>query len=91
MTALQQDSSAARGDREAIAARVMAQSRHIISTTVTTFGGFLPLILEGSGVLLWTFVSFYFVPSAFYLLARTGRLPVQNALMPAMHPQIAEN
>jgi multidrug efflux pump subunit AcrB len=103
MTALQQDTSAARGDREAIAARVMAQSRHIISTTVTTFGGFLPLILEGGGfwppfamaigggVLLSTLVSFYFVPPAFYLLARTGRLPVQNALMPPMPPQIAGN
>ena len=92
MTALQEDPSALRGDRTAIAARVMAQSRHIISTTVTTFGGFLPLILAGGGfwppfamaigggVLLSTIVSFYFVPPAFYLLARTGRLPAQTLL-----------
>ncbi len=90
MTALQEDASALRGDIEAIAARVMAQSRHIISTTVTTFGGFMPLILEGGGfwppfamaigggVLLSTIVSFYFVPPAFYLLARTGRLPAKT-------------
>ncbi len=50
-------------------------------------GGFLPLILEGGGfwppfamaiaggVLLSTVVSSFFVPSAFALLARYGRLP----------------
>ncbi|MEQ8825426.1 MAG: efflux RND transporter permease subunit [Filomicrobium sp.] len=87
MTALQEDKDALRGDLDAIAGRVMAQSRHIVSTTITTFGGFLPLILEGGGfwppfamaigggVLLSTVVSFYFVPPAFALLARSGRLP----------------
>jgi multidrug efflux pump subunit AcrB len=58
----------------------MDSSRHIISTTVTTFGGFLPLILEGGqfwppfamsiagGVLLSTVVSFFLVPQLFVLL-----------------------
>lgn len=80
MTALQQDEGAARGDRESIRRVVLASSRHIVSTTVTTFGGFLPLILEGGGfwppfamaiaggVLLSTVVSFYFVPPMFSLL-----------------------
>ena len=36
VTALQQDSLALRGDREAIAARVMAQSRHIISRSAVS-------------------------------------------------------
>jgi multidrug efflux pump subunit AcrB len=36
------------GDPDAIVDVVMDASRHIVSTTVTTFGGFLPLILEGS-------------------------------------------
>jgi multidrug efflux pump subunit AcrB len=87
MSALQDDAAARRGDVEAIASRVLAQSRHILSTTITTFGGFLPLILEGGcflppfamaigcGVLLSTVVSFYFVPPAFALLARNWRLP----------------
>ncbi len=87
MTALQADGGALRGDIGRIAAVVLAQSRHIISTTLTTFGGFLPLILAGGGfwppfamsiaggVLLSTIVSFYFVPPAFALLARSGRLP----------------
>ena len=80
MTALQQDEGAARGDRDSIRRVVLASSRHIVSTTVTTFGGFLPLILEGGGfwppfamaiaggVLLSTVVSFYFVPPMFSLL-----------------------
>ncbi len=87
MTALQQNARALRGDVEEIAKVVMAQSRHIVSTTVTTFGGFLPLILAGGGfwppfamsiaggVLLSTVVSFFFVPPAFALLARSGTLP----------------
>ena len=87
MTALQEDAQAVRGDNQAIAGRVQAQSRHIISTTITTFGGFLPLILGGGGfwppfamaigggVLLSTVVSFFFVPPAFALLARSGRIP----------------
>ena len=48
ITALQADEKAARGDLFAIRSVVMDSSRHIISTTLTTFGGFLPLILEGS-------------------------------------------
>lgn len=58
----------------------MDASRHIVSTTVTTFGGFLPLILEGSqfwppfamsiagGVLLSTVISFYLVPPLYTLM-----------------------
>ena len=65
---------------------VMGSSRHIVSTTVTTVGGFLPLILAGGGfwppfamavaggVLLSTIVSFYFTPAAFRLVyARPSR------------------
>ena len=63
---------------------VMDSSRHIVSTTVTTFGGFLPLILEGSefwppfamaiagGVLLSTIISCFLVPPVFLLVTRIG-------------------
>ncbi len=86
MTALQEDPLALSGDVNRIRELVIAQSRHIVSTTLTTFGGFLPLILEGGGfwppfamsiaggVLLSTVVSLYFTPPAFALLARRGRL-----------------
>ncbi|MEM8791956.1 MAG: efflux RND transporter permease subunit [Pseudomonadota bacterium] len=81
MTALQEDAEAAAGDRGAIRDVVLGSSRHIVSTTITTFGGFLPLIVAGGGfwppfamaiaggVLLSAIVSFFFVPPAFSLLA----------------------
>ncbi len=92
MTALQADLKALHGDVDRIANVVMAQGRHIVSTTLTTFGGFVPLILAGGGfwppfamsiaggVLLSTVVSFFFVPPAFTLLARSGTLPSQTAV-----------
>lgn len=82
LTALQLDRGAMRGDPRAVRDVVMDSSRHIVSTTVTTFGGFLPLILEGSqfwppfamaiagGVLLSTVVSFFYVPPMFMLAYR---------------------
>ena len=85
MTALQQQPKALEGDVETIRDVVVDSSRHIVSTTVTTFGGFLPLILAGGGfwppfamavaggVLLSTVVSFYFTPPAFLLVTRPRR------------------
>ncbi|MEO1678752.1 MAG: efflux RND transporter permease subunit [Pseudomonadota bacterium] len=90
LTGLQQDPRAAAGDRAAMAEVTAGSARHILSTTVTTFGGFLPLILEGGGfwppfataiaggVALSTVVSFYFVPPVFALVARRTR-PVSQA------------
>jgi multidrug efflux pump subunit AcrB len=80
ITALQSHESASHGNLFAVRSVVMDSSRHIVSTTITTFGGFLPLILEGSqfwppfamaiagGVLLSTIISFFLVPPMFVLL-----------------------
>ena len=80
MTGLQADEGARSADPDAVVSVIMNSSRHIISTTITTFGGFLPLILAGGGfwppfamaiaggVLLSTIVSFYFTPPAFLLI-----------------------
>ncbi|WP_299153385.1 efflux RND transporter permease subunit [uncultured Tateyamaria sp.] len=85
LSGLQEDDAAASGDKEAMVDVVMGSSRHIVSTTITTFGGFLPLILAGGGfwppfamsvaggVLLSTVVSFYFTPPAFALIHRVRR------------------
>jgi multidrug efflux pump subunit AcrB len=85
---LQASPAAVAGDRLAVRDGVLETSRHISSTTVTTFAGFLPLILaEGGfwppfataiagGVVLSTVVSFFFVPQCFLLLTR--RRPVTN-------------
>jgi multidrug efflux pump subunit AcrB len=92
LTALQLDEGAARGDTNSVTRVVMDSSRHIVSTTITTFGGFLPLILEGSqfwppfamaiagGVLLSTVVSFFYVPPMFVLVYR--RQHRRNAMQP---------
>ena len=92
MTALQQDERAAQGDPDAMADVVMDSSRHIVSTTITTVGGFLPLILAGGGfwppfamavaggVALSAVVSFYFTPPAFRLVyARKARTRAAGA------------
>ncbi|MEM9247080.1 MAG: efflux RND transporter permease subunit [Pseudomonadota bacterium] len=102
LTGLQQDPEAASGDRTAMARVTAASSRHIISTTVTTFGGFLPLILAGGGfwppfavaiaggVAFSTVVSFYFVPAAFALIARRTPLPeVAEDTVPRVQPHLA--
>jgi multidrug efflux pump subunit AcrB len=49
MTALQEDPEASAGEAGAMTRVVMESSRHIVSTTITTVGGFLPLILAGGG------------------------------------------
>ena len=82
LTALKDDEGSAAGDTLAMAGVINRSSRHIVSTTVTTFGGFLPLILDGGGfwppfavsiaggVLLSTIVSFFFVPPMYALVRR---------------------
>lgn len=73
---------AANGESEAIISSVQACTRHITSTTITTVGGFLPLILAGGGfwppfavavaggTVLTTVLSFIFVPAAFSLFSQ---------------------
>ena len=79
---LKADPAAAAGQTDAIVTGVMSTTRHISSTTITTVGGFLPLILAGGGfwppfavaiaggTVLTTLLSFYFVPALFRLFAR---------------------
>jgi multidrug efflux pump subunit AcrB len=47
LSALRADEAAMSGDLEATQAVVVAATRHILGTTLTTVGGFLPLILFG--------------------------------------------
>jgi len=74
---LKGDAQAVQGDSTAIIKGVQSCTRHITSTTITTVGGFLPLILAGGGfwppfaiaiaggTVLTTLLSFLFVPAAF--------------------------
>ncbi len=79
---LKASNEAVRGEPKAIVDAVMSCTRHISSTTVTTVGGFMPLILAGGGfwppfaiaiaggTVLATTLSLIFVPSLFLILAR---------------------
>ncbi|MBL1416400.1 MAG: efflux RND transporter permease subunit, partial [Moritella sp.] len=79
---LKSDPKAVAGDSEAIIKAITSCTRHITSTTITTVGGFLPLILAGGGfwppfaiaiaggTVLTTMLSFYFVPAIFVLMSR---------------------
>ncbi|KXO13636.1 acriflavin resistance protein [Moritella sp. JT01] len=79
---LKSDPKAVAGDTDAIIKAITSCTRHITSTTITTVGGFLPLILAGGGfwppfaiaiaggTVLTTLLSFYFVPAIFVLMSR---------------------
>ncbi len=86
LSGLQEDATASAGDRAAMVDVVAGSARHIISTTITTFGGFLPLILGGGGfwppfamsvaggVALSVTLAFAFTPQMFALtLPRRAR------------------
>lgn len=73
------------GNTQAVVQGVMNTGRHIISTTLTTVGGFLPLIVAGGvfwppfaisiagGAFLSMIVSFYFAPAAYVWFARRAQ------------------
>lgn len=79
---LKSDPKAVAGDSDAIINAITNCTRHITSTTITTVGGFLPLILAGGGfwppfaiaiaggTVLTTLLSFYFVTAIFVLMSR---------------------
>ncbi|MFK7878064.1 MAG: efflux RND transporter permease subunit [Paracoccaceae bacterium] len=81
-TALQGNPAAAAGDVDAAAQEVVNGARHIMSTTLTTFGGFLPLLFSGGlfwppfaaavagGVLFSGSLAFLFAPAYFALVHR---------------------
>lgn len=92
ISALQEDDAVAEGDQAAMAKVVVGASRHILSTAITTFGGFLPLILGGGGfwppfamaiaggVLLSPLLAFWLTPAMFVLFQRRPRETVPGGL-----------
>lgn len=83
LAAIRGNAVARAGQVEAVLREVMGCSRHVLATTLTTIGGFLPLMLFTSGD-FWpplavvmaggvagaTFLSVVFIPSAYLLLLR---------------------
>jgi len=90
LSALKADSASKRGDVDAMVLVVMDATRHIVSTTVTTIGGFLPLILFGGhfwpplamaiagGVAGSAILALYLVPAMFSHFARKDQARAQG-------------
>jgi multidrug efflux pump subunit AcrB len=83
LAAIRADPRASAGDREAIMRTVMSTTRHVLATTVTTIGGFLPLLLFVGGdfwpslsiVLVGgiggtTIIALLYIPAAYILMQR---------------------
>ncbi len=82
LSALKANPQAVTGDVEAIVETTVDASRHIISTTLTTIGGFVPLILAGDsfwlplataiagGVAGSAVLALFFAPAAFSMMAK---------------------
>ncbi len=82
LVALRENPSARTGNRKAVCSVVTQATRHIITTTLTTMIGFVPLILDSGG--FWpplavaiaggiagaTLLALFFVPCTYLLLAR---------------------
>jgi len=89
LNALRTDPRSVAGEARPTAEVVVDATRHVLSTTLTTVGGFLPLILAGgrfwppmataiaAGVLGATLLALFFVPAVFVI---TRRLRVRDAL-----------
>jgi len=85
LSALRASEAARRGRPEAIREVVTGATRHILSTTLTTIGGFIPLIVMGGrfwpplataiagGVGGAAILSLYLVPSMFVWVTRSDR------------------
>ena len=82
LAAIRRNAIAAAGDIAAIAEEALGCSRHVIATTLTTIGGFLPLLLAGGdfwpplavilagGVAGATILATVFVPCCYVILVR---------------------
>ncbi len=84
LAALREDPLAREGDPAAVRDVVVRSTRHVLSTTLTTIAGFLPLLLGGGG--FWpplatsiaggvsgaTILALYFIPSGYVLAMCRG-------------------
>ncbi|WP_375549503.1 efflux RND transporter permease subunit [Oceanicaulis alexandrii] len=82
LSALKANAKARQGDADAVRETVVDATRHIIATTLTTIGGFAPLLIQGDafwlpfaaavagGVAGSALLALIFAPAAFVLLSR---------------------
>jgi multidrug efflux pump subunit AcrB len=100
LAAIRANPRAAAGDREAIVQATMGCTRHVLATTTTTIGGFLPLLLFvggdfwpslaivlAGGIAGSMLIALLFIPAA-YILATGLRQRVQGT-SPSTRPEAA--
>ncbi|MDJ0677050.1 MAG: efflux RND transporter permease subunit [Calothrix sp. MO_167.B42] len=80
LAAIRNDPQARKGDRSAMVKVIVRSTRHVLTTTITTIAGFIPLFLDGGefwaplaiciagGVSGATVLALFFVPCAYLLL-----------------------
>ncbi len=95
LSALRADAKSVAGDPDAIRETVVDATRHILATTLTTIGGFAPLLIEGDsfwlpfasavagGVGGSAILALVLAPAAFVLLTRFDRRKPSVELQPA--------
>ena len=86
LAAIRNDPQARKGDRPAMVKVIVRSTRHVLTTTITTVAGFIPLLLDGGE--LWpplaicitggvggaTLLALFFVPCAYLLLIDRNNL-----------------
>ena len=105
LAAIRARREAASGAVGPIVDEVLGTSRHVLSTTLTTAGGFLPLLLSGGvlwpplavviagGVTGATFLALFFVPAAYALVQRstvTGHARQRTPWLSDLSPVVME-
>ena len=80
LSALNEHSEAKHGDRKAMVDVVIKATRHVITTTITTIAGIVPLLISGGpfwrplaiaiagGITGSSVMALYFVPAAYALI-----------------------
>ena len=96
LTAFNEDPQASQGDPKAVQQVLIKCTRHVLTTTVTTIIGFVPLLLDGSpfwrplviaiagGMAGASLLALYFVPAIYVLTVK--RRPQAKELSPEYQP-----
>ena len=94
LAALRDDPRAREGDRDAIRHVVLRSTRHVLATSLTTLGGFAPLVLWGGafwaplaitiagGVAGATLLALYFVPCVYVMMVGQCRECLETESLP---------
>ena len=98
LSALNDHPQAKQGDRKAIIEVVVNATRHVVTTTITTVVGFMPLLLDGGpfwrplaiaiagGIVGSSVLALYFVPAIYALMYRHRQFH-PSAIPPQTTPQ----